>query len=250
MPKLDEASSKSVQDYLRAIGELSNNGNAVSTTEISRYLKIAPASVTEMLKKLAESGYVTYSPYHGSVLTASGIQEAQKITRKHRLLEKFLSDILHIGKADVHTQACEMEHTLSDEAEESLCRFLKHPDKCPDDGKIIPACTLPFSSCEECIQTHKMGLEEVGKRPQTLVSICGLKAGAQGKISFIRGEHRVLQRLLDMGLTPGTSVKVERVAPLKGPVEVCVRGSKVALGQDIAVNVFVEPAEKIAQADG
>src|SRR3990170_3439111 len=244
MPKIEETSSKSVQDYLRALAALSsNNGKAISTTEISRYFKIAPPSVTEMLKKLAENGYVEYSPYHGSTLTAKGLQAAQKITRKHRLIEKFLSDVLHIGKDHVHTQACEMEHALSDEAEESLCRFLKHPDKCPDDGKIIPACNLPFTSCEECIQTHKKGLEEVGKRPQTLVSICALKTGSKGKISFIRGEHRVLQRLLDMGLTPGTSIKVERIAPLKGPIEVCVRGSKVAIGQDIAANVFVECVE-------
>ena len=250
MPKIEETSSKSVQDYLRALAALSsNNGKAISTTEISRYFKIAPPSVTEMLKKLAENGYVEYSPYHGSTLTAKGLQAAQKITRKHRLIEKFLSDVLHIGKDHVHTQACEMEHALSDEAEESLCRFLKHPDKCPDDGKIIPACNLPFTSCEECIQTHKKGLEEVGKRPQTLVSICALKTGSKGKISFIRGEHRVLQRLLDMGLTPGTSIKVERIAPLKGPVEVSVRGSKVALGQDIAANVFVESAAKIAGSD-
>ena len=237
---MERASSKSVQDYLRAIAALSSNGDAVSTTKISRYFKIAPPSVTEMLKKLAENGYVQYSPYHGSTLTPKGLQEAQKITRKHRLLEKFLSDILHIGKDQVHTQACEMEHALSDEAEESLCRFLQHPDTCPDDGKIIPACNLPFSTCEECIEMHKKGLEEVGKRQRNLTSIRSLKAGTEAKVSFIRGEHRVLQRLLDMGLTPGTSVKVERVAPLNGPVEVCVRGSKVALGQDIAANVFVD----------
>jgi DtxR family Mn-dependent transcriptional regulator len=238
-------SQKSVEDYLKAVYDLSRNGIAVTTTEISRTLKVAPASVTEMLKKLSENGYVNYSPYHGSSLTEKGFQEAQKIARKHRLLEKFLSDVLHIRNDQVHTQACEMEHTLSDEAEESLCRFLKHPDKCPDDGKIIPACNLPFTSCEECIQLHNKGLEEVGKRNQNLTSICTLKTGVSAKISFIRGEHRVLQRLLDMGLTPGTNIKVARVAPLGGPVEVCVRGSKVALGQDIAANVFVEEHEKI-----
>jgi DtxR family Mn-dependent transcriptional regulator len=93
-----------------------------------------------------------------------------------------------------------------------------------------------------------MGLEEVGKRQQNLVSITNLKTGAHAKVTFIRGEHKVLQRLLDMGLTPGTSIKVERVAPLKGPVEVCVRGSKVALGQDIASNVFVESLKQIQQS--
>jgi DtxR family Mn-dependent transcriptional regulator len=239
-------SQKSVEDYLKGMYDLSRNGTAVSTTEISRSLKVAPASVTEMLKKLSENGYVNYSPYHGSILTEKGFQEAQKVARKHRLLEKFLFDVLHIRSDQVHVQACEMEHTLSDEAEESLCRFLKHPDKCPDDGKIIPACNLPFASCEECITTHKQGLEEVGKRRENLTSICTLKTGVSAKVSFIRGEHRVLQRLLDMGLTPGTSISVARVAPLGGPVEVCVRGSKVALGQDIAANVFVEKIEKNA----
>ena len=240
-------SQKTVEDYLKAVYDLSRNGTPVSTTEISRTLKVAPASVTEMLKKLAENGYVNYSPYHGSSLTEKGLQGAQKVARKHRLLEKFLSDVLHIRSDQVHTQACEMEHALSDEAEESLCRFLKHPDKCPDDGKIIPACNLPFSSCEECIQIHSKGLEEVGKRQQNLVSICDVKTGASAKVSFIRGGHRILQRLLDMGLTPGTLIKVERSAPFNGPIEVSVRGSKLALGRGIAANVFVERAESSAK---
>jgi DtxR family Mn-dependent transcriptional regulator len=234
---------KSTQDYLKAVYNLARNGYLVSNTEISQKLDVAPASVTEMLKKLAQDGYIKYSPYHGSTLTEKGLQEAQKVTRKHRLLEKFLFDVLHIGKDKVHTQACQMEHSLSDEAEESLCRLLKHPDTCSDDGKTIPACNLPFSSCEECIKLHNQGLEEVGKRNTNLISIRELKDGKYGKISFIRGEHKVLQRLLDMGLTPGTRIKVIKVAPLDGPVEVAVRGSKLALGQDIACNVFVEIEE-------
>ncbi len=235
---------KSTQDYLKVVYSLSKNGDLVSNTDIARKLDVAPASVTEMLKKLSEDGYVKYSPYHGSTLTDKGLQEAQKVTRKHRLLENFLSNVLHIGNDKVHKEACQMEHALSDEAEESLCRFLKHPDTCPDDGKIIPACDLPFSSCEECIQMHDKGLEEVGRRNKNLTSIRDLKDGKYGKISFIRGEHKVLQRLLDMGLTPGTRIRVVKVAPMDGPVEVAVRGSKLAIGQDIACNVFVEEEPK------
>ena len=241
-------SSRSVEDYLKALSILSRNGNSVSTTEIAEHFKIAPASVTEMLKKLAAKGYVEYSPYHGAHLTKKGFKVAERVTRKHRLLERFLHDILRIGKDKVHLEACEMEHALSDEAEESLCRFLKHPDKCPDDDKIIPACNLPFSSCEECLAVHRKGLEEVGKRNQNLVSICSLKEGDQGKVSFIRGEHKILQRLLDMGLTPGTSISIVRVAPLRGPIEVGVRGAKVALGQDIATNVFVDSLQRHKQS--
>ncbi len=231
---------KSTQDYLKAIYSQSKNGDLVSTTEISQRLEVAPASVTEMLKKLSQDGYVNYSPYHGSTLTERGLQEAQKVTRKHRLLETFLSDVLHIGKDKVHKEACQMEHSLSDEAEESLCRLLKHPDICSDDGKTIPACNLPFSNCEECIQLHSQGLEEVGKRKENLVALSELKAGQSGKISFIRGGHIVLQRLLDMGLTPSTKITLLKAAPFEGPIEISVRGSKLALGRGIASKVFVE----------
>jgi DtxR family transcriptional regulator, Mn-dependent transcriptional regulator len=231
---------KSTQDYLKAIYSLTKDNDLISTTDISKKLKVAPASVTEMLKKLSEDDYIKYEPYKGSMLTVKGLRQAQKVTRKHRLLERFLADTLHIGKEKVHTEACKMEHDLSDEAEESLCRFLKHPDVCADDGKTIPACDLPFTNCEECIKLHSQGLEEVGKRDKNLTSIRELAGGKYGKISFIRGEHKVLQRLLDMGLTPGTRIKVMKAAPMNGPVEVAVRGSKLAIGQDIACNVFVE----------
>ncbi|NLF87498.1 metal-dependent transcriptional regulator [Candidatus Bathyarchaeota archaeon] len=235
---------KSTQDYLKAIYALSRNKDLVSTTEISKKLDVAPASVTEMLKKLSEEDLIKYEPYKGSILTVIGLREAQKILRKHRLLENFLTDVLHIGKDKVHSQACEMEHALSDEAEESLCRLLKHPDKCSDDGNTIPACDLPFSSCEECISLHNQGLEEVGKRKENLLALSELKNGQSGKIQFIRGGHSVLQRLLDMGLTPGTKIVLLKAAPFEGPIEISVRGSKLAIGRGIASKVFVEPLPK------
>jgi len=231
--------SRNVEEYLEALYKLTLGKKTASTTEISKTLKIAPASATEMLKKLDKS-YVRYSPYAGTTLTNKGLKIAEKITRKHRLLERFLHDILKIEKDTVHRQACEMEHSLSDQAEEALCRFLKYPDKCPDDAKTIPPCDLKLSSCEECLQIHRKGLEEIGRREENLVSTCDLKEHDLGKVSFIRGDHKVLQRLLDMGLTPGTRLSVVRVAPLNGPIEVGVRGSRLALGRDIASNVFVE----------
>jgi len=231
---------KSTQDYLKTVYSLSKNGEIVNNTDIAQKLNVTPASVTEMLKKLADENYIKYSPYQGSTLTQKGLKEAQKVTRKHRLLESFLSNVLRIGNDKVHQEACQMEHTLSDEAEESLCRLLKHPDTCPDDGKTIPACDLPFSNCEECIQLHQKGLEQVGKRDKNLTPIRELKNGTFGKISFIRGEHKILQRLLDMGLTPGTRIQVIKVAPMDGPIVIAVRSSKLALGLDIARNVFVE----------
>ncbi len=70
--------------------------------------------------------------------------------------------------------------------------------------------------------------------------MASLKENQEGLISFIRGDNKVLRRLLDLGLTPGTKIKVSRVAPLKGPMEIACRGSRLALGDEVACNVFVE----------
>ncbi len=231
---------KSVEDYLKAVYNLSKDGDPVSTTDISRTLSVAPASVTEMLKKLAEKEYIRYSPYHGTTLTGAGREIAERTVRKHRLLERFLSDLLKIDKEKVHRQACEMEHTLSDDAEESLCRLLKHPDRCPDDGKAIPPCDLRVGSCAECMQLHSQGLEEVGRRRENLTALIDLREGQSGKVFFIRGGHNLLQRLLDMGLTPGTEITLIKAAPFGGPLEVLVRGSRLAIGRGIASKVFID----------
>ncbi len=231
---------KSVEDYLKTVYNLSKDGAPVSTTDISRNLSVAPASVTEMLKKLAEREYIQYSPYHGTTLTGAGREIAERTVRKHRLLERFLSDLLKIDKEKVHSQACEMEHVLSDDAEESLCRLLRHPDRCPDDGKAIPPCDLRVGSCAECVQLHSQGLEEVGRRKESLTALIDLGEGQSGKVFFIRGGHNLLQRLLDMGLTPGTEVTLVKAAPFGGPLEILVRGSRLAIGRGIASKVFID----------
>ena len=232
--------STSTEEYLEALYTLTQDGKAASTTKISKRLKIAPASVTEMLRKLADSGHVNYSPYQGVTLTPKGLEIAEKMTRKHRLLERFLHDMLRIGNDKVHNEACEMEHALSDETERALCQTLKSPGKCPDDEKVIPPCDLGFSSCEECRKWSGNNLEKVGRRKANVVSMSALKENQEGRVAFIRGDNKVLRRLLDLGLTPGTKISVSRIAPLNGPVEIAVRGSKLALGDEIACNVFVE----------
>jgi DtxR family Mn-dependent transcriptional regulator len=85
-------------------------------------------------------------------------------------------------------------------------------------------------------------LEKLNRRETSVVSISTLKECEEGKIAFIRGDNKVLRRLLDMGLTPGTKIRVARIAPLKGAIEIAVRGSKLALGEEVASNVFVETA--------
>ncbi len=230
----------STEEYLEALYTLTQDGQTANTTDISKKLNVAPPSVTEMLRKLADKGYIAYSPYQGATLTHQGFEIAEKMTRKHRLLERFLHDTLKIGNDKVHQEACEMEHALSDEAERSLCQKLKAPDKCPDDEKLIPPCNLDFHDCNECQKFSPYNLRNIGKRQKEVIAISELKVNQEGAVAFIRGENKVLHKLLDMGLTPGTKIRVSRIAPLKGPVEISVRGSKLALGEEIARNVFVE----------
>jgi len=235
----NEKLSANIEEYLETIYKISQKEKTVKTSKISKELGITPASVSEMLKKLKKMDYVDYSQYKGVKLTENGLKVAKNITRKHRLLERFLHDILKLKDHFLHDQACEMEHSLSDDAERALCQVLDHPDKCPDDS-VIPACDLKITTCEECLRRKEEEVNEVGKRNENLIPIMELKNHQKGKVSFIRGDYKVIRRLLDMGITIGAFISVIKIAPLSGPVEVAIRGSKLAIGRDIACNVFVE----------
>jgi Mn-dependent DtxR family transcriptional regulator len=140
---------ENIEEYLEVLYRNGSNKEQVPTIQLSKELNIAPGSVTQMLKKLGKLGYIIYTPYKGATLTDEGMEIAQKITRKHRILEKFLSDVLKVKEENIHDQACEMEHTLSDEAERALCNMLQNPDLCPDDN-VIPSCNFDFDNCQQC----------------------------------------------------------------------------------------------------
>jgi len=178
--------SENIEEYLEVLYRNGNNREQVSTTTISKNLGIAPGSVTQMLKKLESLDYITYIPYKGAILTDKGMKIAQKITRKHRILEKFLLEVLNINKENLHKQACEMEHSLSDEAERALCQLLEHPNLCPTDC-IIPACDFNFNNCDEC--NSQMNFEDIDNRKVVLLSLTELNENSTGEVFFIRGKN-------------------------------------------------------------
>ena len=198
--------SDNIEEYLEVLYRNGNNGEQVSTTQLSKELNIAPGSVTQMLKKLEKLGYIGYTPYKGATLTDEGMKIAQKITRKHRILEKFLTDILKIKGENVHEQACEMEHTLSDEAERALCAMLNNPDLCPDDN-VIPACNFDFDSCRQCYS--QKDFDQVFNREFNILSVSELTSDAEGIVSFIRGNTELLDEIADAGIKVGSHLKYE-----------------------------------------
>lgn len=228
--------SESVEEYLEAIYSFNERGELAKNQDLSEKLKVSPPSVTEMIKKLADEGLVTYEPYKGVLLTGKGTARAQAVVRKHRLLERFLHNTLGLKMEKIHDEACKLEHSISNETADAICDTLKNPQTCPDDGKPIPACTLETNDCAEC----KSKREVESSRFKLLTQLSHLRPGERGRVAFVRGGGSAAQRIMDMGLCPGANLKVDNAAPFNGPIQVSVRETSLALGRELADNVFVE----------
>ena len=210
--------SEITEQYLKIIFNLTEGGEAAKTTDIANAMGVAPASVTQMLHKLARQGYVRHKPYHGTVLSQKGRRIAKGITRKHRLLERFLSDMVGVEREAGHDQACKMEHALSNEAEEALCKMMNHPSTCPH-GKLIPKCDRDVT-CEECAQ-QALRLSEV-------------EEGRTATVSHLVSKNKdELCRTLAMGFVPGAKVTVEKKLPLGGPIIVNLKGTRIAIARSV-----------------
>jgi DtxR family Mn-dependent transcriptional regulator len=227
--------TSNIQEYLETLYSLEEEHKSATTNEVAKRLGFSAPSVTEMLKHLDEEGYVRHEPYKGVTLTEKGRLLARKVKRKHRILERFLHDILNLRKDRAHKQACEMEHTLSDEVEKGLWRILGHPRKCPD-GKPIPnldralwrAAAYQFSVAEQTLPQEEF------------VPLVSLRPNQRATVRQIRGGRQAVGRLEDLGVTPGIQVQLISRAPLGGPVEILVRGSHLAIGHGLAMKILVE----------
>jgi DtxR family Mn-dependent transcriptional regulator len=228
--------SEQLEEYLESILDIVEKDGIAKTSTIARCMKVAPASVTEALQTLADKGFVHYEPYKGAYLTEQGREMARKVKRRHRLLEVFLSDVLHINGENVHDEACKMEHTLSDETECALCKMLNAPARCPH-GSLIEACDRDVESCSACLLENTP--HSTGSRDEPLIPVTALQPGQKATIAFIRGDNSVVQRLTDLGLTLKTDIRLLRKAPLSGPIEIAVRKTRLAIDHAIADHIFV-----------
>jgi DtxR family Mn-dependent transcriptional regulator len=227
-------SSESVEEYLEAIYSINEQGKQAKNKELVKMLDVSPPSVTQMIQRLADDNLVEYKPYKGSVLTGKGMALAQKVVRKHRLLEFFLHKKLKLPREKAHNEACRMEHSLSDETASALCKALNISELNIDES-IIPQCSLDVESCDQCEVARSIDSVQ-----PLITQLTNLKPDEEGKIAYIRGGKRSTRRILDMGLTPGTFFRMVNSAPFNGPVEIEVRGTSLALGRKLASKVYVE----------
>jgi len=201
--KTGKEATESIEEYLEALSRLVEKKAELTTTNIARELNVSPASVSEMLKRLSKEGYIRHRPYREIALTKKGQMLGRKTLRKHRVLERFLGT-LGLSRNRIHDEACKLEHYVSDELE----------------GIILDRMEPP---------RHGKGI----------LSLIDLKNGEEGRIFSMEGGRGVVRRLEDMGLTPGTKIKVKRSAPFSGPIEIMVRDSCLVIGRGMAMKIFV-----------
>ncbi len=227
-----------VEEYLEAIYDIAGSGGTAKTNAIAKCLKVAPASVTGELQSLFEKNLIHYEPYRGASLAETGRVIAEKIKRRHRLLEVFLTDVLKIRHENVHDEACRMEHAISAETECALCKMLEAPSRCPHGSPISP-CDKSITHCADC-RTASETADAPATREWEIVPVTDLGPAGRGTIAFIRGDHKIVKRLCEIGLKPGTMVSVMRTSPSDAPIELLVRRKRHVIDHGIADDIFVK----------
>ena len=221
--------SRAGQDYLKAIYKMQADSRPATTLALAVKLGVKPASVTAMIKRLADDpggAFLTHTPYRGVALTARGRAVALETIRHHRLIELFLTEYLGMPWEEVHAEAERLEHVISERLEELIATKLGQPLHDPH-GDPIPARDLSIDIPDD-------------------VPLAGLAVGDSGVISRVPdGDPALLQYLRSLRLVPGAVVSVASIAPFGGVVTVRVSRSLHSLGADIAqmVRVTIEGAE-------
>ena len=212
--------SQSMEDYLKAIYKLGAGSEQVPTSVLADYMGVAPASVTNMCKKLAELKLVEYEPYQGVKFTPAGEKVALEIVRHHRLIELYLADALGVPWDQVHAEAEKLEHVISEDLEERMAAALGDPQFDPH-GAPIPSRTGAVSHQE----TGHLADMRVGDR-LTVVEVDD-------------ADPELLRYLGEMGLYPGTEIYLRQRAPFNGPLTLDVNEAEYNLGYEAAKAVLV-----------
>ncbi|MCQ3937725.1 MAG: metal-dependent transcriptional regulator [Chloroflexi bacterium] len=215
--------STSIQDYLKHIYELTENGAPASTNDLARELNIKPASVTGMIQKLASEkpALVEYQKHQGVTLTPAGRRAALEVIRHHRLLETWLVQTLGYSWDEVHEEAERLEHVISEDFERRIAAALGNPLRDPH-GELIPTADL------------KMPLDDS-------TPLSALRPNQSATIQrVIAQDPNLLRHLESLGLTPGIQIEIMEYSPFDNNLTVKVGQKSNVLGLNITTKIFVE----------
>lgn len=228
--------TEKMEEYLEALFKLSCEEETLTPTRLSEYLGVTPPTVLDMLRRLEAEGFVRYAGVaKGSgkgkgegrarraiSLTPKGQRAAKTLVRRHRLSERFLTDVLGLDWESAHREACRLEHVLSPEVEGKLAEMLGNPETCPH-GYPIP--------------------DEKGhiKEEEKIKPLCDLRANEKRCIARVEEEEpQLLQYLASLGLLPDVDIEVKEVAPFGGPLLVKIGDTQYALGREVASKIYTK----------
>ena len=214
-----------VEDYLKAIYDLERGAQAATTNEIAERLAISPASVSGMMRRLADQGLITHEPYRGVRLTEDGRRAALRTLRRHRILECYLTEVLGYPWDRAHDEAEQLEHAASEELIERMASALGDPAHDPH-GAPIPS-------------------REGEVDEPTLRTLADAAVGEQVRVRQVMDKDAErLRYLAELGIRPGSILRLLDRAPFDGPITLWVGdgagGATRAVGPGLAAQVFVE----------
>jgi len=216
--------SRSVEDYLKAVFNLTRGGEAASTSALAEQLAVQPASVTGMVKRLAEQNLLAHIPYRGVQLTEQGSREALRVIRRHRILETYLTEALGYAWEEVHEEAERLEHTASDRLIEAMAEALGDPSHDPH-GAPIPTVSGEMAD-------------------RSLDTLADAPLDRRRVIQAVRDEEADVLRAIEAeGLVPGVEVRV-LTRDMDGSLTVRVGGAQGEarpIATELATRIYVQP---------
>lgn len=232
--------TESAQDYLEAILVIGKEKKVVRVKDIAKYLKVKMPSVVAMVKNLAEKNLIRHEYYGYIELTQEGLRQAKLIYDAHETLFNFLHNLLGIDVTLARKDACRIEHYIHPKTLDYILKFVEFVQTCPEGKPLWLSSFHHFVKHgirpEHCGKKEKIE-KEVKMNPSTLNH---LKIGQKGKVLRISGDSVIKRRLLDMGIVPGTEVKVKKIAPLGDPIDILVKGYHLTLRKEEASSITVE----------
>ena len=220
---MKKQTTRSTQDYLKHIYELTERGQLASTNDLAHELKVKPASVTGMIQKLAaeKPALVAYHKHQGVTLTSAGRKAALEVIRHHRLLETWLVQTLGYSWDEVHEEAERLEHFISEEFETRIAAALGHPTRDPH-GELIPSADLKMPA------DKSMPLSAL--RSTQLAAIQRVNAS----------DPDLLRHLNSLGLIPGAKIEVKAFSEFDNNLTVRVGKKSHVLGLNVTTKIYVE----------
>lgn len=213
-----------IEDYLRTIYALEEEVQPVIAARVAEEVGVTPSTMVSTLRRLEGEGYLKVLHRKEIHLTAEGKQVAERILRRHFLLERFLTDLLGLDWVKAHQEAHRLEHALSQEVEDRLAKLLGYPTTCPH-GNLIPSKDSQRSPKSKGTPLHSIA------------------AGKEVELDYITegGERdaRLLGYLQEHRLVPGTKVRVLDVAPSMGVMSLKVGQDEFSLGIEAAKKIRV-----------